>query len=122
MAICPPFHSTAVLLYPFLLLLLLPAGLTAPRLASTDKTTSPHKHTTQESGLGLWEETFDGHPDSKPEGPTSVGMDVYFPGKEGGGGGEEGLRGRENEEGFSLNMAFVKETGGRCVRARRGGS
>ncbi|CAN0138479.1 unnamed protein product, partial [Hapterophycus canaliculatus] len=32
-----------------------------------------------ESGLGLWEETFDGHPDSKPDGPTSVGMDVYFP-------------------------------------------
>ncbi|CAN0198104.1 unnamed protein product, partial [Scytosiphon promiscuus] len=33
-----------------------------------------------ESGLGLWEESFDGHPDSKPDGPTSVGMDVYFPG------------------------------------------
>lgn len=36
-----------------------------------------------ESGLGLWEETFDGHPDSKPDGPTSVGMDVYFPGERG---------------------------------------
>lgn len=33
-----------------------------------------------ESGLGFWEETFDGHPDSKPDGPTSVGMDVFFPG------------------------------------------
>ena len=33
-----------------------------------------------ESSLGLWEESFDGHPDSKPDGPTSVGMDVYFPG------------------------------------------
>ncbi|CAN0519457.1 unnamed protein product, partial [Ectocarpus sp. 12 AP-2014] len=35
-----------------------------------------------ESGLGLWEESFDGHPDSKPDGPTSVGMDVYFPGSD----------------------------------------
>ena len=33
-----------------------------------------------DSSLGLWEESFDGHPDSKPDGPTSVGMDVYFPG------------------------------------------
>ncbi|CAM9676465.1 unnamed protein product [Discosporangium mesarthrocarpum] len=29
---------------------------------------------------GLWEETFDGHPDSKPHGPTSVGVDISFPG------------------------------------------
>eukprot|EP00903_Cladosiphon_okamuranus_P006839 g6661.t2 len=35
-----------------------------------------------ESGLGLWEERFDGHPDTKPDGPTSVGMDVYFPGSD----------------------------------------
>ena len=33
-----------------------------------------------DSSLGLWEESFDGHPDSKPDGPTSVGMDVFFPG------------------------------------------
>ena len=29
---------------------------------------------------GLWEESFGGHTDSKPYGPTSVGMDIKFPG------------------------------------------
>ena len=28
---------------------------------------------------GLWEESFDGHTDSKPYGPMSVGMDISFP-------------------------------------------
>ena len=28
---------------------------------------------------GLWSETFNGHTDSKPEGPTSVSLDVSFP-------------------------------------------
>lgn len=29
---------------------------------------------------GLWEETFKSHVDSKPYGPTSVGVDISFPG------------------------------------------
>lgn len=29
---------------------------------------------------GLWEETFKSHVDSKPLGPTSVGVDISFPG------------------------------------------
>lgn len=29
---------------------------------------------------GLWEETFKSHVDSKPFGPTSVGVDISFPG------------------------------------------
>eukprot|EP00538_Stauroneis_constricta_P000311 CAMPEP_0119563220 /NCGR_PEP_ID=MMETSP1352-20130426/22738_1 /TAXON_ID=265584 /ORGANISM="Stauroneis constricta, Strain CCMP1120" /LENGTH=1054 /DNA_ID=CAMNT_0007611769 /DNA_START=78 /DNA_END=3242 /DNA_ORIENTATION=- len=29
---------------------------------------------------GMWEESFQGHPDSKPFGPMSVGMDIGFPG------------------------------------------
>ena len=27
---------------------------------------------------GLWEETYKGHTDSKPRGPSSVGMDISF--------------------------------------------
>lgn len=27
---------------------------------------------------GLWEETFKGHTDSKPRGPSSVGIDIAF--------------------------------------------
>ena len=27
---------------------------------------------------GLWEETFKGHTDSKPRGPSSVGLDISF--------------------------------------------
>ena len=27
---------------------------------------------------GLWEETFKGHTDSKPRGPSSIGLDVAF--------------------------------------------
>ena len=29
---------------------------------------------------GLWEETFKGHKDEKPYGPSSVGLDFTFPG------------------------------------------
>lgn len=29
---------------------------------------------------GMWSETFNGHTDSKPDGPTSISMDVSFPG------------------------------------------
>ena len=29
---------------------------------------------------GMWEETFKSHVDSKPYGPTSVGVDISFPG------------------------------------------
>ena len=29
---------------------------------------------------GMWEESFKSHPDSKPKGPASVGMDIGFPG------------------------------------------
>jgi hypothetical protein len=28
----------------------------------------------------MWEESFDGHIDTKPHGPTAVGIDVHFPG------------------------------------------
>jgi hypothetical protein len=31
-------------------------------------------------GAGLWEESFKAHRDSKPNGPTSVGVDVSWPG------------------------------------------
>jgi alpha 1,3-glucosidase len=31
-----------------------------------------------EDSLGMWEETFEGHMDTKPGGPMSVGMDVTF--------------------------------------------
>jgi alpha 1,3-glucosidase len=31
-------------------------------------------------GDGFWEESFGGHQDSKPFGPSSVGMDISFPG------------------------------------------
>eukprot|EP00613_Pedinella_sp_CCMP2098_P070138 CAMPEP_0171921638 /NCGR_PEP_ID=MMETSP0993-20121228/20470_1 /TAXON_ID=483369 /ORGANISM="non described non described, Strain CCMP2098" /LENGTH=937 /DNA_ID=CAMNT_0012559095 /DNA_START=98 /DNA_END=2911 /DNA_ORIENTATION=+ len=31
-------------------------------------------------GDGFWEESFGGHQDSKPYGPSSVGMDISFPG------------------------------------------
>jgi mannosyl-oligosaccharide alpha-1,3-glucosidase len=30
-------------------------------------------------GDGYWEESFGGHRDSKPHGPTSVGVDITFP-------------------------------------------
>ncbi|KAF7524829.1 hypothetical protein PCG10_005412 [Penicillium crustosum] len=44
----------------------------------------PRKHTheakTEEDESTWWEESFDGHTDSKPRGPESVGMDVSFPG------------------------------------------
>lgn len=30
-------------------------------------------------GDGYWEESFGGHKDSKPHGPTSVGVDISFP-------------------------------------------
>jgi alpha 1,3-glucosidase len=29
---------------------------------------------------GWWEETFNGHTDSKPSGPEAVSMDITFPG------------------------------------------
>lgn len=32
----------------------------------------------EEDNNGLWEETFKGHTDSKPHGPSSVGMDISF--------------------------------------------
>ncbi|KAK7082723.1 hypothetical protein SK128_025164, partial [Halocaridina rubra] len=32
----------------------------------------------EEDKDGLWEETFKGHSDSKPNGPSSVGMDISF--------------------------------------------
>lgn len=32
----------------------------------------------EEDQNGLWEETFKGHTDSKPRGPSSVGLDVSF--------------------------------------------
>lgn len=32
----------------------------------------------EEDTDGLWEETFKGHTDSKPHGPSSVGLDVSF--------------------------------------------
>ena len=35
---------------------------------------------TDEDQSTWWEETFDGHTDSKPRGPESVGIDVSFPG------------------------------------------
>lgn len=34
----------------------------------------------EEEEPGLWEETFKSHVDSKPYGPTSVGVDISFPG------------------------------------------
>ena len=30
--------------------------------------------------MGLWEESFQSHTDSKPRGPASVGLDLSFPG------------------------------------------
>lgn len=32
----------------------------------------------EEDTNGLWEETFKSHTDSKPHGPSSVGMDISF--------------------------------------------
>lgn len=32
----------------------------------------------EEDTNGLWEETFKGHTDTKPHGPSSVGMDISF--------------------------------------------
>ncbi|CAM9234956.1 unnamed protein product [Chrysoparadoxa australica] len=37
-------------------------------------------HNHQVVGEGMWEESFDGHSDTKPDGPVSVGVDVSFPG------------------------------------------
>jgi len=37
---------------------------------------------TEEDEPGSWEETFKTHTDSKPHGPSSVGMDISFPGVE----------------------------------------
>lgn len=34
----------------------------------------------EEEEPGLWEETYKSHVDSKPFGPTSVGVDISFPG------------------------------------------
>ena len=34
----------------------------------------------EEDEPGMWEETFKSHVDSKPYGPTSVGVDISFPG------------------------------------------
>ena len=37
-------------------------------------------NTNANAASGMWEESFDGHIDTKPHGPTSVGMDMWFPG------------------------------------------
>ena len=34
-----------------------------------------------ETEPGMWEETFGGHTDSKPNGPSAVAMDFTFPGE-----------------------------------------
>ena len=34
----------------------------------------------ESEGDGFWEESFEGHRDSKPFGPASVGLDISFPG------------------------------------------
>ncbi len=41
---------------------------------------SEEKLIEEEEEPGLWEETFKSHVDSKPYGPTSVGVDISFPG------------------------------------------
>jgi mannosyl-oligosaccharide alpha-1,3-glucosidase len=33
-----------------------------------------------ESDIGAWEENFKGHHDTKPHGPSAVGLDFSFPG------------------------------------------
>lgn len=38
-----------------------------------------HRRLLEKDEEGMWEESFGGHTDSKPRGPMSVGMDVYFP-------------------------------------------
>lgn len=41
---------------------------------------NPEEMPVEEEEPGLWEETFKSHTDSKPYGPTSVGVDISFPG------------------------------------------
>lgn len=41
---------------------------------------NPEEKPQEEEEPGLWEETFKSHVDSKPYGPTSVGVDISFPG------------------------------------------
>lgn len=45
------------------------------------ETKNPEKKPVEEEeDPDLWEETFKSHVDSKPYGPTSVGVDISFPG------------------------------------------
>lgn len=42
--------------------------------------TAPVEEKPEEDESGMWEETWKSHVDSKPYGPTSVGVDISFPG------------------------------------------
>ncbi|XP_064599881.1 neutral alpha-glucosidase AB-like [Liolophura sinensis] len=47
---------------------------------SEDKNEDEEAEPVKEEEPDLWEESFKGHADSKPNGPTSIGLDVSFPG------------------------------------------
>ena len=44
-----------------------------------DDDTEDHRQLTEKDLEGMWEEKFGSHHDSKPFGPTSVGLDISFP-------------------------------------------
>lgn len=41
---------------------------------------SPRRPTQDSDPAGWWEETFNGHTDSKPKGPEALSLDLVFPG------------------------------------------
>ena len=43
------------------------------------KRTKPAVVATEEADSGSWEETFNGHKDSKPKGPQAISVDISFP-------------------------------------------
>ncbi|XP_069501286.1 neutral alpha-glucosidase AB isoform X2 [Ambystoma mexicanum] len=47
-----------------------------------EKAEEPEKEKSAEDETGMWEETFKTHTDSKPNGPTSIGLDFSLPGFE----------------------------------------
>ena len=51
-----------------------------PSAASTAPEAATGTEEASEDEPGMWEETFKSHTDSKPYGPTSVGVDISFPG------------------------------------------
>ncbi|XP_075262782.1 neutral alpha-glucosidase C-like [Convolutriloba macropyga] len=48
--------------------------------SESKKDEPPEKEPKVDLEAGMWEESFKSHPDSKPKGPASVGMDIGFPG------------------------------------------